>query len=203
MRKLFTRLLATVGTFGSIITLVIQLRQPALPLTAWQWGLLGILALSTVVSLALDMREFFTKRHLVIATNVGIKQYMYNWIERGATAAIFSRNLGWAEEDARVAELLRLRARSHSLTVVLPRETPLSRELARLGAEVFYYPDINYTIRTRFTIIDADRSDTRVAIGRFVDDDLVVDEYDSGSDPAFHLARDLFELVRRLIASRG
>ena len=77
-------------------------------------------------------------------------------------------------------------------------------ELAAAGAEVCVYgTNLLESPASRFTIIFFGRDGARVAVGRAVGDTHVIDEFNSGSHPAFHLAADLVALVRAQCADRN
>lgn len=133
-----------------------------------------------------------------MATDRAIRDYMFAWVKEGGRVAIFSRRLGWVDDDE-MRELLLKKAERGELTIVIPKPVLLSNELAQAGAEVIHYGESGYTIRSRFTIVHRERTDTAVAIGRKGRDGKhIVREFKtSDEEPAFWLAEDLIEILRR------
>jgi hypothetical protein len=124
---------------------------------------------------------------------------MYKWLEGGRHVAIFSRDLSWARDNERLKELLVKKASGQELTLVLPNEIPLAKELKEKGAEVITYPQVDYVIRSRFTITNMERADTRVAVGFEIGGNQLKIEKVTAckNEPSFYLAQDLVELLRR------
>jgi hypothetical protein len=127
----------------------------------------------------------------------GIRDFLFAWIGQSGQTAIFSRDMTWVKDDD-MRSLLLSKAQRGELTIVLPRSIPLSDELGSRGAEIILYPELDYVIRSRFTMVNLERADTRVAIGTTVDGGLVsVEKIAVGEHPSFFLALDIVELLRR------
>jgi hypothetical protein len=191
------RLATWLGTATSLVGLVLALRPPGTPLTATQGALLALVALGFAVLVLLDIRDHLRSRRHVLKREEQIVQYMYDWIAKGGRAAIFTNDMSWAR-DNRIVELLHRKARNDELTVCLPRRIPLVEGLANSGARVFTYEQLDYTARSRFTIVNYGRMDAQLAVGRRVRDRHVIEEYSLGEHPVFAIASDLVELVKRI-----
>lgn len=91
------------------------------------------------------------------------------------------------------------KAQDGDLTLVMPSGVEESLRLEELGAAAIYYGDHGYTIRSRFTIINRERTDTAVAIGRTNREGkhLVTEFKSTDDDPSFWLAQDLVEILTR------
>ncbi|MGH7164128.1 MAG: hypothetical protein ACREIS_01225, partial [Nitrospiraceae bacterium] len=122
-----------------------------------------------IIAITLEIRQWARSRPISLLTDAEIKDYMYKWISRGGRVAIFSRDLSWAV-GPEIRTLLSEKARRNELRVCLPENIPsvagLVNELERAGAEVCLYPELHYTPHSRFTIINKDRMDAQVAVGR-------------------------------------
>jgi len=101
------------------------------------------------------------------ATDAEINDYMFRWISKAGRAVVFTRDHTWALRDGRIKELLLAKAKSHELTMCLPKHTDLTRELKTAGAEILVYERLKYTPKARFTIIkDGRGAEAQVAIGK-------------------------------------
>lgn len=198
MLGLGQRLVAAVATFGSFIALVVSLKSPDQPLTALHIVLMTVAAIAFTFSVGFDVRDYQHSRPQSMKTDREIRDYMFRWIHRGNKVAIFSRTLGWVD-DREMRHMLERKAQQGDLTLVMPSPVDESQRLEELGAETIYYGDRDYTIRSRFTIINRDRADTAVAIGRTNSDGrhLVTEFKSTDDDPSFWLAQDLVEILTR------
>ena len=112
---------------------------------------------------------------------------------------LFTRDHTWAQ-DPRIRDLLFAKARRAELTICLPTDTDLTRDLRSEGAVIIAYPQLAYTPGARFTIINDGRiADAAVAIGRQVNGIQVIEEFPIG-DPVFAVTNDLVEVLRRVQA---
>jgi hypothetical protein len=200
-RKLIKELLATVGTFGSLIALVLTVREPGSPIGNFQILLAALAVLSFALAIFVDIAHHRETTPKTLRGPRRVRDYMYNWINQGGLTAIFSRDMTWVTDDE-MRELLKRKARNGDLILVLPLPIQLSEDLRKEGAEVIHYPALDYTIKSRFTIINLDSADMRVAVGRRQGKQNVVEEFDPGH-PAFFMAQDLIELLRRLERQRS
>jgi hypothetical protein len=201
VKQLVRNIIVSVGALASLIGLVLTMHTPDAPWTGWQWGFLGLSGAFGIASITLDVFEYRARPVKIFKGPERIGRYMYQWIDRAGPVAIFTRDLSWVSASG-VMDLLIRKAKDGQLTIVLPKKIGLSEELAGFGAETVYYPNIDYVIRSRFTIVNIDRVDTRVAIGRTDGDLHKVEEFSAGEQPAFYLAQDLLELAKRFNAKQ-
>ncbi|MFG0723684.1 hypothetical protein ACF8PU_18730 [Pseudomonas sp. GLN_6] len=127
-----------------------------------------------------------------------IRNYMLHWIAYGGRVAIWTRDMSWAK-DAESQELLREKARNDELIICLPVHTPFSVELEQAGAKIYVYgTELLSEPGARFTIAYYGRDGSKVAIGRARADQHIVEEFNSGSHPAFHLAHELVQIAKNV-----
>ena len=197
MLGLLLRCLAAFATFGSFITLVISLRDVKEPWTNGQAILMAFSILGFIATVVLEVSFYVGSRPKVFSDERGIRNYMYQWLRRGGRVAIFSRSLGWLQ-DEEMTRMMNQKSEDGELTLVMPAAVANSAKLVSKGAEAIYYGD-DYSIRSRFTIVNRGRADTAVAIGRKnAKGKHIVTEYRaSDDDPAYWLAEDMIELMMR------
>jgi len=125
-----------------------------------------------------------------------IRNYMLHWIAYGGRVAIWTRDMSWAT-DKESRELLVKKAQCGELIICMPSHTEFSQQLKGVGAEIYVYgTELLSEPSARFTIAYYGRDGSKVAIGRAKADKHVIEEFDSGSHPAFHLAYELVQVAR-------
>lgn len=191
------KVLTTVGSWASLIGAVLAVRSPGQPLSASHIGLMSLGTILAAIALYSQVTEFLANRRILLRTDTQIRDYMYRWISRGSRVAIFSRDMSWVRDDE-MKELLRQKSRKDELHLCLPNRIALSEELEREGAHVHVYPQLQYIPQSRFTIINKDRMDAQVAVGRRIGRQHVIEEFSPGQHPTFFMADDLVEIVKRL-----
>ncbi|WP_433164674.1 hypothetical protein [Kribbella sp. CA-247076] len=196
MKRLLRDIIISIGALASFVGVVLATRRPEQPWTVFQIALFVTSGLLTIIAIWVDVNDFRERPVKYFKGHEAIRRYMYHWISNASSVAIFSRDLSWVSTDE-MRNLLRQKARDGELHLFLPEEIRISEELQALGAEVYYYGNIDYVIRSRFTMININRNDTRVAIGRAQDGKHRVEEFSELTDPAFNLSQDLLEIVKR------
>jgi len=196
MKRLAIELVAILGTVTSVVSLFLQT-----PKTFWSWVLLVVGIGASLLAAYLSVGSWRDEQPKILRSEEDIRAYLYAWISGSGRTAICTRDMSWAAAEG-IRELLRQKAAKGELQLVMPKEIPLSRSLEQDGAETFYYPELAYVVQSRFTVRNLDRIDSAVAIGRQVGKNHHVVELGT-SDPAFFVAQDLVEIVRRLGQIRG
>ncbi len=168
------------------------------------WGVFLILAGSAFLLLIIYF-EVTERRPLHVyrkSDERGIRRYMHGWIEHGGRVAIWTRDMSWAQ-NFETKELLVKKAQKGELILCLPETNEFASELQKEGAELCAYGmnDIEHP-SSRFTIAYYGRDGSRVAVGRAEGDCHVIDEFKSGTHPAYYLAEDLIK-VARTVAKQG
>lgn len=125
-----------------------------------------------------------------------IEDYMYNWISKSGRSVIFTRDMSWCKSD-KIKNLLKDKARSGDLILLMQEKTDFASSLESEGAEVYDYTNIGYTPAARFTIAHYGRGDAKVAIGRTDSKGKHrIEEFEGGVHPQFHLADDLVNILK-------
>jgi hypothetical protein len=191
------RIATWLGTVTSLIALVIALKPIGQPFTALQGGFIALATAGFVILVILDIRHYRESDRYTLKDQGEIAEYMYKWISKGGRVAIFTHDMSWAA-DQHIIDLLHAKARLGELSICLPRRIPLVIDLAASGAQIFTYEQLHYTSQSRFTIINKDRMDAHLAVGRRIGNVHVVEEYSVGQHPVFAIANDLVEVIMRL-----
>lgn len=202
MKRLLRDIIISAGALASFVGVVLATRRPEQPWTIFQVALFIASGLLAAIAIWVDVKDFRERPVKYFKGPDAVRRYMYHWINNASSVAIFSRDLSWVSTDD-MRNLLRQKARDGELHLFLPEEIRISEELQTLGAEVYYYGNIDYVIRSRFTMININRNDTRVAIGRAQEGKHQVEEFSELTDPAFNLSQDLLEIVKRYSRKPG
>ena len=164
--------------------------------TPWK-VVLGGVAISVAIAAAIYEVVGTAKsrpiRYRGIDRDTKILNFMTSMLSNQEQCVISSNDLSWVRGDAR--DVLFKKAHEHSLTLVMPVENDLSRELVDGGATAYYYGDADFRFASRFTIVNPARADAWVAIGHGTKGVHTIRTIDSNDDPAIHLANDLYLLV--------
>jgi hypothetical protein len=185
------------GTLASVAGLFFTLHPANTRVSTIQAMLIGLAIAGFVTMITLDIRDYYRRRPKAYRTKEEINRYMHQWINKGGRVVIFTRDMSWAIQSE-IRDLLLQKAAANELTICLPSHITLADELAQAGAEIITYEGLNYIPRSRFTIINKDRTDAQIAVGRLIDKKHVIEEYAEGAHPVFAVANDLVEILRRL-----
>jgi len=113
---------------------------------------------------------------------------------------MFSYDFTWVDRQRENREVLERKARNGELTLYLPRGTPLTSQLALVGAHVVTYEALKYKPESRFTMINVGRAGAQVAIGHASrGGQWVIEEFSVGS-AVYHLAADMTEILDQVSA---
>lgn len=197
-RAVIGSVIAHLGTYASLIGVLLQLSPSWDELSLWIKALIVLSTVATLWLIAKDIQEAMAKKVFRKYDNAGIGNYLEDWIEHGGRVAIWTRDMSWAHEK-KTKKLLIDKASRSELILCMPNCSELSDKLQEHGAEVCIYGESGFqTPNSRFTITCFGRDGARVAVGRAQGAFHVIEEFDSAKHPAFHLANDLVNLARNL-----
>lgn len=193
--KLVLILLSMVGLLATLYPLIDT--KQITPGTASIISIVGVIVLLLYGFLVFF--EIYTldgKRVFKQSDPTSIRNYMLHWIAYGGRVAIWTRDMSWAKDDES-KNLLLEKSESGELIICLPTHTTFSKELEKKGAEIYVYgTELLSDPSARFTIAYYGRDGSKVAIGRARADKHIIEEFDSGSHPAFNLAYELVQVAK-------
>jgi hypothetical protein len=194
VKALSFRIAAILLTAGGTIPTVLLIKKPV-----WLAPVLVFAVLLLTASVVLsELRAWRRSKPMQYPTPEKIRDFMFRWISTEGRVVIHTRDMSWAGQEARIAELLRAKAESGELTICLPHRIPLTDDLEQIGAHVLTYARLGFEPRSRFTIVRHGREDAQVAIGRQVHGVHTIATYSLGEHSVFALAEDLVEFVERI-----
>ena len=162
------------------------------------WWKLAVILISvpfTAVAIWFVFRSEHPTRVYRIDADADIVNYLYRWIQTGGHVLICTRDMSWAGEP-KMMDLLKRKASSRELTIVLPEEVERSNALKAKGADVFAYGDQEPLV-THFTIVNYGRPGSRVAIGWRSGERHLIQEFSAADEhPTFYLAHDVVQLAK-------
>lgn len=188
-----------IGNLSALIGIGVFV-YPVLSYTSFKFSptQLIFLGLTVIIFIIYLIYEFFFTIPKRYKNEREINGYMQNWVTKAGRTVIFTRDMSWVNNND-IKNKLREKARNHELLVCLPIVTPFALELQNLGAEVYSYPNIAFTPKSRFTFINYGTPYSKVAIGRKDDNDYhVIEEYSIKNTVEYFLAEDLVNLVKAL-----
>lgn len=144
-----------------------------------------------------------TSRVKVFTQEQEITIYLHEWMSGCGKIVIFTRDMTWVEKSPIMQNLLFEKAKEKNLVICLFETTELSRKLAKAGAKICTYAHLGFVPTSRFTIINKDRQDAQVAVGRKFEEQRIVEEYCLGDHPIFALANDLVEILTRIMTTQS
>lgn len=193
---IYVQVLSILGSLASLVGLYFTIIPDNHKMSHWEFALIASFVLLSVLSGYVEYRRWMRTRPVVCKTKPEIRSYMYRWIKDHGRTVIFTRDMSWVK-DVEMHEMLRDKARSNELTLVLQKPITLSSELERCGAEVITYEDLNVVPTIRFTIVNEGRVDAKVAIAHPDEEAHRIYEYKMGAHPIFHMAHDLVSMLRK------
>lgn len=194
---MFYRFFSALGTIASLIGMFFAINIPSQSFSPLLLILISGTIFLFLIHIFLEWRDHKKAMPLILKTKNEINNYMYKWIFQGGATAIFTRDMSWAKER-RIEDLLREKAKKGELSICLPKQIKLTEELKKLGANIYTYEQLNHVPQSRFTIINKDRMDARVAVGRGSEKGHVIQEYSLGDHPAFSISNDLVDIITKL-----
>jgi len=191
------------GSVASITTLFFGMLPDPTTYSPWEIFFLAISAFFVCLIVVFEIRERPKNRVFKKGDDIGILNYMHDWIKHGGRIAIWTRDMSWAN-NVNTKRILTAKAEDGELIIMLPTKIPLSQELADAGAEVFYYS--NHRLdppSSRFTIANFGKGGSSVAVGSPHGDTHIIEEYNSGDHPAYDIANDLVKLAQSVSGSNN
>ena len=192
------KVISDISSFASILGFLIPYFQSNMEheytTTIFQYGCLGIFAASNIYV----FYRYLNNRKKIYRNKKEIHDYMLNWISNTGRTIIFTRDMSWAVTNNMQLKLTE-KSTMGELILCMPKKTKLAEILEKKGAEVYIYPNLDYMPISRFTIIRYGRSDSKVAIGRAIDNGKhSIEEFEKGLHSQYHLAEDLFMVLKKM-----
>ena len=190
------QLVAIIGAVASVVGVGIPGLFSESGVVLWR---LALLLIVTVPFMVAAIWLVFKSEHLTRVYSIGadkdISNYLYRWIQTGRHVLICTRDMSWADEPS-MMDLLKNKASSQELTIVLPEEVERSNRLRAMGAEVIAYGALE-PLTTHFTIVNFGQPGSRVAIGWRSGDRHLIQEFSAADEhPTFYLALDIVKLAK-------
>ncbi|VBB05616.1 Hypothetical protein LUCI_0826 [Lucifera butyrica] len=194
--NMIVSIIGVVGSYASLAGLILAMKPVTSGLNTFEILWLIIWLFPSSYAAIVIYRQYVAMNPKVYQSIEEVNQYMFNWISKGGKVAICTRDMSWSD-GANIRPLLFLKAKRNELCIVLPKHTDLSIELKNAGAEIYTYEELEHTPTCRFTIVDKDKDYARVAVGRKINNQHIIEEFSLGSHPVFSVANDLVEVLKK------
>jgi hypothetical protein len=189
MLQFLIRALGVIGTPIGAFGLLLPFENVAI----WKVAALCVLACFSFCVVLVDLLVLLRNwPHKYDPNSPLIKNYMRDWLGKGGRAAIFTRDMSWAEPGSQVTKLLEEKATRRELLLFVAHTPPVVETLRAKGADVYVYPK-QFTPKSRFTIIDYEKNGARIAIGVVEGRKHVIREFSVSHSPMSPILEDLNE----------
>ncbi|MDN3645013.1 hypothetical protein QWY75_02195 [Pontixanthobacter aestiaquae] len=192
--KIFKALFYNVAGYASMLGLYLVVVPVSDDRPAWHWVLIVGFGLFSLFCAYDDFSKFRNEKHTTYSTKEKINKFMKKWIENEGRTVVFSRDLSWGDAYSIKSTLMK-KAAAGDLKLFVQKNTALSDELEKNGAEVVVYGATTHSPASRFTIVGHGKEGARVAVGTKRKGKHVVYEFESGDDPVFAIADDLTKMI--------
>ncbi len=163
--------------------------------------IISMIAVISICYIVLQIYSYIStvKNIYVHNTKEEVNEYLYDWLNKGGRTVIFTRDLTWVNESSKIRELLEKKSKDKELSICLYRETEVTAELKRLGAQIYVHNLPENQLKSRFTIIDYGKNNSKITVGyRNEDGKFVNIRYAMNSNPNIcQTYIELFELIKR------
>jgi hypothetical protein len=195
MSKLLSAIFVHLLSLGAVLRLYLSLPQSNQEQPLLISGLVAtctILVVAIVRDLGIYWKSAPTRIRLFKKRR--IRSYMCRWLSAGGRAVIFTRDMSWVDTP-KVKNVLIEKSRKNELIICVDHIIPLVEELRLEGAEIIQYGMLGVVPRSRYTIIDFEKDNARVAVGGSVGNYHVIQEFRNGEHPFFGVADDLVRFL--------
>jgi len=198
MSGLVVRIITALASFASLAGFILLGSDGWNDIGPKRWLLLAVAVVALALNLVLEIRAYRQGRARIVQTGEAIQRYMAKLLKDGGRVAIFSRDMTWAD-NATMRNLLLGKARQGEMTIVVPRMIQIVEDLRAEGADVYTYENLDYSLRSRFTLVQRGTAVPRVAVGRpNGESEVRVEEFSDRTDPVVTLAEDMLEVLERI-----
>ena len=188
-------LVSTVGAVASVLGIAVTLLISSYDFAWWIILLLIVCGLLTIVAIWYVFKSDVCTRVYKRDDKMGIRNYMFSWIEKGGRVAIWTRDMSWVDDES-MKQMLRRKAESSELIICLPARTELTNYFESHGAKIVAY-EAPGSPSSIFTIANYERPGSRVAVGMGKGNLHIIQEFSSADEhPSFYMAYELVKLVQ-------
>ena len=195
------QILSSVASVASVVGLYLIIRPKEDTFSSLEVGFFVAFLIFAVIAIGLQIYNYVKQRPKKYKTPKKIRGYLFKWIKLGGRVAIFTHDMSWVDDDEMKAMLVN-KAERNELEIFMPAARPVGTELEKHGARLYVYADLNVIPSSRFTIVNVDRHDSRVAVGGKVGGVHVIREFSIGEHPFFAVAEDLTRIIRNAAHDR-
>lgn len=143
-----------------------------------------------------DIKHEYLDRKRYKPNDPKISAFLCEQLKTAGRVAIFSRDISWVTTGSEAEKLLLQKANSKELVLFVQITTPIAQELAKAGAEVRTYQRFSgYKPKSRFTILDYEKTGSRVLIGYSSNGEHLIDEFNDSDKAIVDLVETFVQLA--------
>lgn len=125
-----------------------------------------------------------------------IAVFLCEQLKKAGRVAIFSRDISWVTSGSEAEKLLLQKAKSKELVLFVQTKTSIAQNLADAGAEVRTYQKFSgYKPKSRFTVLDYEKTGSRVLIGYPSNGEHLIDEFNDSDKAIVDLVETFVQLA--------
>lgn len=190
---LIGRLIGAIGTFVSCFILI-DLENKSFFVNL----LLMVIIVIVTSYMIFDIKHVVThkvKRYEPDDPKISI--YLCEQLKKAGRVAIFSRDISWVASGSEAEKLLLQKANSKELVLFVQTTTSIAQKLANTGAEVRTYQKFSgYKPKSRFTVLDYEKTGSRVLIGYPSNGEHLIDEFNDSDKAIVDLVETFVQLAQ-------
>ncbi|MGZ0018114.1 hypothetical protein [Nitrosomonas sp. wSCUT-2] len=158
--------------------------------------LLILIILIVVSYLIFDIKHEYLDRKRYESNDPKIAVFLCEQLKRAGRVAIFSRDISWVTPGSEAEKLLLQKAKSNELVLFVQTTTSIAQKLANEGAEVRTYQKFSgYKPKSRFTVLDYEKTGSRVLIGYSSNGEHLIDEFNDSNKAIVDLVETFVQLA--------
>ncbi|MDV6348051.1 hypothetical protein R2083_11055 [Nitrosomonas sp. Is35] len=172
-----------IGAIGAIVTCVsvIDFSTNSFGSLGINFGLLLTIGIVTFFIVS-DIKHELLDRKRFESNDPKIAVFLCEQLKKAGRVAIFSRDISWITSGSEAEKLLLQKANSKELVLFVQSITSIAQKLANEGAEVRTYQKFSgYKPKSRFTVLDYEKTGSRVLIGYSSNGEHLIDEFNDSN----------------------
>lgn len=188
------RIIANFAAFCSILGLYFSVSPISVEKSLIEQSILIASAIFITYVLVVDICAAIRENRKQYPKQNDINEYMKKWVGQQGRTVILTRDMSWSNTKD-VQQILKAKAQSNELTILIETKTELTKELEEFGGNIVEYGRHGFVPRTRLTVCDYERHGSRIAVATKKSGKHIISELDEDNEPAFSLAHDLVRIL--------
>lgn len=189
--KLAGRIIGAIGTFISCWSIIdLDTKNFVINFS------LILVILIVAFYMIFDIKHEYLDRKRYESNDPKIAAFLCEQLKKAGRVAIFSRDISWVISGSEAEKLLLQKAKLKELVLFVQTTTSIAQNLANAGAEVRTYQKFSgYKPKSRFTVLDYEKTGSRVLIGYSSNGEHLIDEFNDSDKAIVDLVETFVQLA--------